>query len=182
MKCPVTPMFFQFQLIFAQTGTLCLMLFAPTNLQTHGVAHQVCYNLFSIWDPFNKAYRTTCSRARDKEKLSKVKKKPWKTNLWQFDFYSTCWNKTSGSKKQIQLQLFPGSLHLVRFITSNWFETFIILTAGENKLGLVSIILQFNKTFFYISSKALAKRFLLWNQLWNMLPKLWTRHQRKWGN
>ena len=158
------------------------MLFAPTNLQTHGVAHQVRYNLFLIWDPFNKAYRTTCSRARDKEKLSKVKKKPWKTNVWQFDFYSTCWNKTSGSKKQIQLQLFPGSLHLVRFITSNWFETFIILTAGENKLGLVSIILQFNKNFFYISSKALAKRFLLWNQLWNMLPKLWTRHQRKWGN
>ena len=76
------------------------------------------------------------------------KKRPWKTNLWQFDFYSTCCNKTSGSKKQIQLQLFPGSLHLVRFITSNWFETFIILTAGENKLGLVSNILQFNKTFF----------------------------------
>ena len=116
------------------------------------------------------------------QETKKRKERPWKTNLWQFDFYSTCWNKTSGSKKQIQLQLFPGRLHLVRFITSNWFETFIILTAGENKLGLVSIILQFNKTFFYISSKALAKRFLLWNQLWNMLPKLWTRHQRKWGN
>ena len=46
-------MIFQFQLIFVPTGTLCLMLFAPTNLQTHGVAHQVCYNLFSTWDPFN---------------------------------------------------------------------------------------------------------------------------------
>ena len=67
-------MIFQFQLIFAPTGTLCLMLFAPTNLQTRGVAHQVCYNLFSIWDPFNEAYRTTCSRARDKEKLSKWNK------------------------------------------------------------------------------------------------------------
>ena len=74
-------MFFQFQLIFAQTGTLCLMLFAPTNLQTHGVAHQVRYNLFLIWDPFNKAYRTTCSRARDKEKLSKVKKKALKNDF-----------------------------------------------------------------------------------------------------
>ena len=67
-------MIFQFQLIFVPTGTLCLMLFAPTNLQTHDVAHQVRYNLFLIWDPFNKAYRTTCSRARDKEKLSKWNK------------------------------------------------------------------------------------------------------------
>ena len=75
-------MFFQFQLIFAQTGTLCLMLFAPTNLQTHGVAHQVRYNLFLIWDPFNKAYRTTCSRARDKEKLSKVKKKSLEKQIY----------------------------------------------------------------------------------------------------
>ena len=74
-------MFFQFQLIFAPTGTLCLMLFAPTNLQTHDVAHQVRYNLFLIWDPFNKAYQTTCSRARDKEKLSKVKKKALKNEF-----------------------------------------------------------------------------------------------------
>ena len=74
-------MIFQFQLIFVPTGTLCLMLFAPTNLQTHGVAHQVRYNLFLIWDPFNKAYRTTCSRARDKEKLSKVKKKALKNEF-----------------------------------------------------------------------------------------------------
>ena len=49
------------------------MLFAPTNLQTRGVARQVCYNLFSIWDPFNEGYRTTSSRARDKEKLSEKK-------------------------------------------------------------------------------------------------------------
>ena len=39
------------------------------------------YNLFLIWDPFNKAYRTTCSRARDKEKLSKVKKKALKNEF-----------------------------------------------------------------------------------------------------
>ena len=75
-------MFFQFQLIFAPTGTLCLMLFAPTNLQTHDVAHQVRYNLFLIWDPFNKAYRTTCSRASDKEKLSKVKKKSLEKRIY----------------------------------------------------------------------------------------------------
>ena len=67
-------MFFQFQFIFVPTGTLCLMLFAPTNLQTRGVARQVCYNLFSIWDPFNEGYRTTSSRARDKEKLSEKKR------------------------------------------------------------------------------------------------------------
>ena len=57
------------------------MLFAPTNLQTHDVVHQVRYNLFLIWDPFNKAYQTTCSRARDKEKLSKVKKEALKNEF-----------------------------------------------------------------------------------------------------